>query len=62
MSVPLRNFQCDTVAAMNARLHAARIPVAETVERCLPVLLKVQVEMAALLSLAEPRQRAHSSF
>ncbi|WP_040788313.1 IclR family transcriptional regulator domain-containing protein [Massilia niastensis] len=49
LSVPIRNFRGDTVAAMNVSLHAARIPAGEIVERCLPALLKVQVEMAALL-------------
>lgn len=49
IAVPLRNFRGETVAAMNVSLHAARMPVEEIVERCLPSLLKVQVELAALL-------------
>ena len=49
LSVPIRNFRGDTVAAMNVSLHAARIPASEIVERWVPALLKVQVEMAALL-------------
>jgi IclR family pca regulon transcriptional regulator len=34
---------------MNVSLRAARMPVEEIVERCLPALLKVQVELTALL-------------
>jgi IclR family pca regulon transcriptional regulator len=49
IAVPLRNFRGETVAAMNVSVHASRIPVEEIVERCLPALLKVQVELAALL-------------
>jgi IclR family pca regulon transcriptional regulator len=49
LAVPLRNFRGDTVAAMNVSISADRIPVAEVVERCLPALLKVQAELAALL-------------
>lgn len=49
LAVPLRNFRGDTVAAMNVSLSAERIPVDQVVERCLPALLKVQAELAALL-------------
>jgi IclR family pca regulon transcriptional regulator len=49
LAVPIRNFRGETVAAMNVSLHAARVPANEIVERFLPALLKVQVEMAALL-------------
>jgi IclR family pca regulon transcriptional regulator len=49
IAVPLRNFRGETVAAMNISLHAARMPLDEIVERCLPSLLKIQVELAALL-------------
>lgn len=49
IAVPLRNFRGDTVAAMNVSLHAARMPLDEIVDRCLPSLLKIQVELAALL-------------
>jgi IclR family pca regulon transcriptional regulator len=49
LAVPLRNFRGETVAAMNVSLSADRIPVNEVVERCLPALLKVQAELAALL-------------
>ncbi|SFC91968.1 IclR family transcriptional regulator domain-containing protein [Massilia yuzhufengensis] len=49
LSVPIKNFRGDTVAAMNVSLHATRIAGGEIVERFLPALLKVQVELAALL-------------
>lgn len=49
IAVPLRNFRGETVAAMNVSLLAARMPVEEIVERCLPGLLKIQVELTALL-------------
>lgn len=49
IAVPLRNFRGDTVAAMNISVHATRAPATEIVARCLPALIKTQVELAALL-------------
>jgi IclR family pca regulon transcriptional regulator len=49
MSVPLRNFRGEVVAAMNISVHAARMPLERMVECCLPELIKMQVEMNALL-------------
>lgn len=49
LAVPLRNFRGEIVAAMNVSVHADRMAAEEMVERCLPALLKVQVELAALL-------------
>ncbi len=49
IAVPLRNFRGETVAAINVSLLAERMPVEEIVERCLPALLKIQVELTALL-------------
>lgn len=49
LAVPLRNFRGEIVAAMNVSVHAERIRIEEIVERCLPALLKVQVELAVLL-------------
>jgi IclR family pca regulon transcriptional regulator len=49
IAVPLRNFRNEIVAAMNVSVHASRVPLEEIVERCLPALLKVQVELGALL-------------
>ena len=45
IAVLLRNFRGD----MNASVNASRAPIEEIVERCLPALLKVQAELAALL-------------
>jgi IclR family pca regulon transcriptional regulator len=49
IAVPLRNFRGETVAAMNISVHAGRIALDAMVERCLPALLKMQVELSALL-------------
>lgn len=49
IAVPLKNFRGETVAALNVSLQATRMPADEMVERCLPALLKIQVELAALL-------------
>jgi IclR family pca regulon transcriptional regulator len=49
IAVPVKNFRGDTVAAINISVHAARIAVEDIVESCLPALLKVQLELAALL-------------
>lgn len=49
IAVPLRNFRGDVVAAMNISVHAGRMNVAQMVERCLPALIKYQVELNALL-------------
>jgi len=49
MAVPLKNFRGDVVAAMNISVHAGRMPLEQTVERCLPALIKIQVELNALL-------------
>lgn len=49
IAVPLKNFRGEVVAAMNISVHAGRIPREQMVERCLPALIKVQVELNALL-------------
>ena len=49
LSVPLRNFRNDVVAALNISVHAGRMPPGQMVERCLPALIKIQVELNALL-------------
>jgi len=49
MAVPIRNFRGEVVAAMNISVHAARMRLEEIVERCLPSMLKIQVELGALL-------------
>lgn len=49
ISVPLKNFRGDTVAAMNVSAHAARQDLDALRERCLPVLLQAQAQLAQLL-------------
>lgn len=49
IAVPVKNFRGDVVAAMNISVHAGRMSVAHMVERCLPALIKYQVELNALL-------------
>jgi len=49
IAVPLRNFRNEVVAAMNISVHAGRIAREQMVERCLPALIKIQVELNALL-------------
>jgi IclR family pca regulon transcriptional regulator len=49
IAVPLRNFRGETMAAMNISVHAGRIALDSMVERCLPALRKIQVELSALL-------------
>ncbi|MGC7990964.1 IclR family transcriptional regulator domain-containing protein, partial [Salmonella enterica] len=48
MAVPVRNFRGEVVAAMNISVHAARMKLEDMVERCLPAMLKIQVELGAL--------------
>ncbi|MGK5077297.1 IclR family transcriptional regulator domain-containing protein [Janthinobacterium sp. HLX7-2] len=49
IAVPLRNFRGEVVAAMNISVHAGRMPIEQMVERYLPALIKIQVELNALL-------------
>jgi IclR family pca regulon transcriptional regulator len=49
IAVPVKNFRGDVVAAMNISVHAGRMSVAQMIERCLPTLIKYQVELNALL-------------
>jgi IclR family pca regulon transcriptional regulator len=49
IAVPLRNFRGDVVAAMNVSVHAGRLPPEQMVERCLPAMIKTQVELGAML-------------
>ncbi|MDB5749524.1 MAG: IclR family transcriptional regulator [Massilia sp.] len=49
IAVPIKNFRGDVVAAMNVSVHAARLPAGQMVERCLPAMIKIQVELGALL-------------
>ncbi|SFA96691.1 transcriptional regulator, IclR family [Collimonas sp. OK607] len=49
IAVPLKNFRGEVVAAMNISVHAGRMPIDQMVERCLPAMIKIQVELNALL-------------
>ena len=49
LSVPVKNFRGDVIAALNVSVHANRVPASQMVERCLPALIKTQVELGALL-------------
>jgi len=49
IAVPLKNFRGDAVAALNISVHANRQPARAMVERYLPALIKIQVELIALL-------------
>jgi IclR family transcriptional regulator, pca regulon regulatory protein len=49
VSVPLRNFRGDTVAAMNVSAHATRMGVDDLLEKCLPLLLQAQAQLRQLL-------------
>jgi IclR family pca regulon transcriptional regulator len=49
IAVPLKNFRGDIVAAINISVHAGRMPIEQMVERCLPSLIKIQLELSALL-------------
>lgn len=49
IAVPLKNFRGEVLAALNISVHANRLPVEALIDRCLPALIKVQVELASLL-------------
>lgn len=49
LSVPLRNFRGEVVAAMNLSVHAARMRPDELLDRGLPVLLQAQALLKPLL-------------
>ncbi|WP_110401795.1 IclR family transcriptional regulator domain-containing protein [Sphaerotilus hippei] len=48
VAVPLRNRLGDIECAMNVSVHAARVPIDELLDRCLPVLLQAQEELKPL--------------
>ncbi len=49
ISVPLRSYRGDVVAAMNIGVHAARMSMDQLVSDCLPALLQVQASLRAVL-------------
>jgi IclR family pca regulon transcriptional regulator len=49
IAVPLKNYRGETVAAINVSAHAVRMRLLDLQERCLPVLLQAQAQLAQLL-------------
>ena len=49
LSVPLRNWRGDTVAALNVSAHAARLRADELLDRCLPLLQQAQAALRQLI-------------
>lgn len=49
VSVPLKNYRGDVVAAMNISVHASRMSMDQLVEHCLPPLLQAQAHLRMLL-------------
>lgn len=49
IAVPVRNFRGEAVAALNISVHANRQPAHAMAERYLPAMIKMQVELSALL-------------
>ncbi|HEY2929799.1 IclR family transcriptional regulator domain-containing protein [Piscinibacter sp.] len=49
ISVPLRNYRGDVLAAMNVSVHAARVSMDQLIDDCLPALLHAQSGLRNLL-------------
>lgn len=49
LAVPIRNFRGETVAAINASVHASRMSMEELAEKCLPALLQAQAQLRTLV-------------
>lgn len=49
LSVPLKNYRGDAIAAMNISVHASRISMDQLVEHSLPPLLQAQARLRMLL-------------
>jgi IclR family pca regulon transcriptional regulator len=49
VSVPLRNYRGDVVAAINISVHASRISMEQLTDQCLPALLQAQAQLRQLL-------------
>jgi IclR family pca regulon transcriptional regulator len=49
ISVPLKNYRGDVLAAMNISVHAARVSMDQLVSECLPPLLQVQASLRTVL-------------
>jgi IclR family pca regulon transcriptional regulator len=49
ISVPLRSYRGDVLAAMNVSVHAARVSMDQLVDDCLPALLHAQASLRTVL-------------
>lgn len=49
ISVPLKSYRGDVLAAMNISVHAARVTMEQLVSDCLPALLQAQASLRTVL-------------
>jgi len=49
ISVPLKSYRGDVLAAMNVSVHAARVSMDQLVNDCLPALLQAQASLRTVL-------------
>lgn len=49
ISVPLKSYRGDVLAAMNVSVHAARVTMDQLVNDCLPALLQAQASLRTVL-------------
>lgn len=49
ISVPLKSYRGDVLAAMNVSVHAARVSLDQLVDGCLPALLQAQASLRTVL-------------
>lgn len=49
ISVPLKSYRGDVLAAMNVSVHAARVSMEQLVNDCLPALLQAQASLRTVL-------------
>ena len=49
ISVPLKSYRGDVLAAMNVSVHAARVSMDQLVDDCLPALLHAQASLRTVL-------------
>jgi IclR family pca regulon transcriptional regulator len=49
LSVPLKNYRGDVLAALNISVHASRMSLAQLIETCLPPLLHTQTTLRSTL-------------
>ncbi len=49
ISVPLKSYRGDVLAALNVSVHAARVSMDQLVDECLPALLQAQASLRTVL-------------